>query len=100
MKQKNIVYLIECNKENCTEKYIGESYRSLKQRTKEHISYIKTIFPTKATGVHFNSQGHNLSNMNVTILEKVKGDESYRKERETLLIRKFNTYYRGLNTQP
>ena len=97
---KNIVYLIECTKEQCKEKYIGETHRSLKERTQEHISYVKSIFPTKSTGVHFNLPGHTLSNMTVTILEKVKGDELYRKERETILIRKFNTYHRGLNRQP
>ena len=97
---KNIVYLIECTKEQCKEKYIGETHRSLKEQTQEHISYVKSIFPTKSTGVHFNLPGHTLSNMTVTILEKVKGDELYRKERETILIRKFNTYHRGLNRQP
>ena len=97
---KNVVYLVECNKELCKEKYIGESYRSLKDRTMEHVSYIKSIFPTKATGEHFNLAGHSLSNMTITIIEKVKGDEDYRKQRETHLIRKFNTFFRGLNRQP
>ena len=59
----------------------------------------KKVFPTKANGVNFNSPGYNLSNITVTILEKVKGDMLYRKEREKLLIRKLNTYYRGLNRQ-
>ena len=69
---KNIVYLSECTKEQCKEKYIGETHRSLKEQTQEHISYVKSIFPTKSTGVHFNSPGHTLSNMTVTIREKSK----------------------------
>ena len=43
---------------------------------------------------------HSLSNMTITIIEKLKGDEEYRKQRETHLIRKFNTFFRGLNRQP
>ena len=55
----------------------------------------------KATGLHFNQKGHTLANMTVTILEQVKIEEQfYRKERELYLIRKFNTYYGGLNLRP
>ena len=98
---KNIVYLIECDKENCKERYIGESSRSIKERIKEHSSYIKSIFPTQATGLHFNLPGHSLGNMKMNILEKVaKNDDMYRQERERHLIRKFNTFYHGINRQP
>ena len=38
----NIVYLIECNKENCNQKYIGESKRSLKERFTDHKGYVKS----------------------------------------------------------
>merc|ERR1712082_248606 len=59
-KTKNIVYMIECNKENCKQRYIGKSKK--------------------------------------TIVEKLKKDDGpYRKERETFLINKFNTYYKGIN---
>ena len=44
--------------------------------------------------------GHSLSNMTIAIIEKVKGDEEYRNKRETHLIRKFNTFFRGLDRQP
>ena len=68
---------------------------------KEHVDYVKRLFPTQATGQHFNMPGHSLSNMTITILEQVKKyDDSYRQEREKLLIRKFNTFYQGLNRQP
>ena len=41
---------------------------------------------------------HTLSDMKVTVLENIyKSDPEYRKERETYLIRKFNTFYQGLN---
>jgi hypothetical protein len=54
----------------------------------------------KSTGDHFNSPGHSLSDMQVSVIERVKrkGTE-YRKEREHFFIRKFDTYYNGLNRQ-
>ena len=59
------------------------------------------MFPTKANGIHFNQCGHSVSDVRITILEKMKtSDESYRKERELYLINKFNTYYRGINRMP
>ena len=97
----NIVYLIECQKEECKERYIGESSRPLKERVKEHVDYVRRLFPTQATGQHFNMPVHDLSNMTITILEKVsKYDNSYRQEREKFLIKKFNTFYHGINRQP
>ena len=39
--------------------------------------------------------------MKVMILENIhKSDPEYRKERETYLIRKFNTFHQGLNRKP
>ena len=98
-KTTNFIYMIECNIENCKQRYIGESGRSLKERLSNHIQYVKSN--TQATGEHFNSKGHNLANMKIIILEKVKKEsEFYRKEREKYLIRKFNTYYKGMNKTP
>ena len=97
----NIVYMIQCSKDNCQQKYIGESERSLKDRLSEHIGYIKTSKTDKTTGRHFNLPGHSLAKMTATVLEKVKSqDIYYRKERESYLIRKFNTFHRGLNLRP
>ena len=50
-----------------------------------------------ATGQHFNLPGHQLSDMEVTILEKVRNNEQYRKQREQMWIERFNTKYKGLN---
>ena len=80
---KNLVYLIECNKETCKLRYIGETEKSLKDRLSNHIQKIKSIIPTTATGEHFNEIGHSLSNMTITIVETIKSeDPNYRKERE------------------
>ena len=55
----------------------------------------------KATVLHFNSPGHSLSDLSITVLERLRSnDDLYRKEREKYFIRKFNTYYRRLNRQP
>ena len=92
--------MIECKKDKCKLKYIGETKRILKLRLAEHRGYIGNNDDT-ATGEHFNSPGHSISDLSITILEKVKRKgEMYRKEREKYFIRKFNTFYRGLNRQP
>ena len=99
---KNIIYLIQCNKENCREnKYIGESEREINERISEHRGYIYRKETQHATGAHFNKPGHSLSNMKVTVLEKVRSnDPMYRKEREKFHIRKFNSFYNGMNRSP
>ena len=79
-------------------KYIGETERTLAERLEEHRGYINQNKLNKSTGNHLNSRGHSISNLNISILEKVKSNETlYRKEREKYLIRKFNTHYNGLN---
>ena len=78
--------------------YIGETERSLKDRFEEHKTYVNQKKYNKTTGKQVNLPGHSVSNMTVTILEKVKvNDTRYRKERERYLIRKFNSYYQGMN---
>ena len=98
---RNCVYMIECQKDYCKERYIGETERELRERISEHRGYIHNKNVSTATGEHFNLPGHQLSDMKVTIIEKVKKyDESYRKERESTHIRRFNTFYRGMNRRP
>ena len=96
----NIVYLIECDKTNCQEKYIGESGRNLKKRLEDHRGYIVNKKLNQATGAHFNLPGHSLSDLKVMILEQVKSpDTEYRKQRENYHIRNFNTFHNGMNRQ-
>ena len=66
----------------------------------ERIGYVQNKDDTPS-GKHFNESGHSLADMKMVILEKVKkNDELYRKECEHYFIRKFNTFYKGLNRQP
>ena len=90
---RNILYCITCTK--CS---FGESERTLKERFSEHKGYVVNNKLTKATGEHFNQKGHKVSDMSVTILEKIfSSDPAVRKEREKYFIAKMNTRYKGLN---
>ena len=52
----------------------------------------------QATGHHFNTKGHSVSDMMITILEQVQNkDPLYRKEREHMYINLFDTKGNGLN---
>ena len=96
----NCIYMIKCMKNNCEQRYIGETGRYIKFRIADHRSYITNQVTSRATGAHFNLPGHSLADMKFTILKKVKyNDDSYRKERETYHINKFNTYYQGINRE-
>ena len=66
---KNILYCITCEK--CSLQYIGESERTLKDRFSEHKGYVVNRMMKKATGEHFNSKGHKVSDMKISILEKI-----------------------------
>ena len=55
----------------------------------------------EATGEHCNKEGHTLGGMTVTVIEKVRNqDPLYRKEREARHVRRFNTFYKGINRKP
>ena len=99
--ERNIIYMIECSKETCKKRYIGETKHDLKTRISQHLGYINTKKLDQPTGKHFNEPGHSKANLKTTILEKVKvNDLQYRKEREHYHIQKFQTFYRGLNLKP
>ena len=68
----NVIYMIQCNKEQCRQQYIGETERKMKVRFGEHKGYVNSNNKFKTTGTHFNLPGHSISNMTVIILEKVK----------------------------
>ena len=75
-------------------KYFDKTERVLKFRLADNRSYINNQDEAQATGKHFNSPGHSLADLSMTVLEKVnKSDEKY-------FIRKFHAFYRGMNRQP
>ena len=99
VQQMKPLHITKLHKECSKERYIGESSRPLKGQIKEHVDYVKGLFPTQAMGRYFNMPVHSLSK--ITIIEKVtKYDVSDRYERKKLLVLQFNTLYQGLNRQP
>ena len=93
---RNVVYLIGCKK--CTQQYIGETERTVKERFLEHKGYVTSKVTNKATGEHFNQKGHSFSDMTVTVIEQIfNQNPQYRKQREKMWINRFNTKYKGLN---
>ena len=57
--------------------------RILKHRLADHRGYVNNKITSQATGAHFTSPGHTLSDLKITILERVKyWNTEYRKERE------------------
>ena len=97
----NVIYLIQCNKEQCKQQYIGFTTKVFRERMKQHLGYVRNKVLTQATGTHFNLPGHSKNNMEFTIVEKVGSmDPLYGREREKLHIRKFNSFHDGINREP
>ena len=78
--------------------YIGQSERTLKERIQEHLGYIRNEKIDKATGEHFNSDGHFIHDLRVSVIEKLhKTDRATREVREKMYIQQFHTELDGLN---
>ena len=93
---KNLIYCIVCTK--CKQNYIGETKRSLKARFGDQLGYVRNKNLKEPTGKHFNLPGHNITMMQISVLEKVwSSSDALRKERETMYINKFQSKYLGLN---
>ena len=62
-------------------------FRSLKSRFSEHLGYVKNQQISKATGEHFNMKGHQISDMEISIIEKLHNtSDLFRKQREKMFI--------------
>ena len=78
----NIVYAILCKKEKCKQIYLGKTKQTPKSCLAEHCGYVGNN-DTTATGQHFNSPGHSIADLSITLIEQVKKNNMlYRKERE------------------
>ena len=92
---KNVIYLIQCKK--CKQQYIGEC-KNFYIRMKQHLSHARCSRQDKAIGEHFSTNGHKLSDMTLTVLEKLtRTDIRYRKTKESIYIEQWNLKYKGLN---
>ena len=62
------------------------------------VKYVANKMLHKATGEHFNKPGHKISDMLMTIIEKVHSDDPMvLSVREEHWIKRGNTKYRGIN---
>ena len=98
---ENIIYLIQCNKENCQINIYGETKGKAREIISEHRGHTNRNKKRFATCEHFNQPGHSKENMKFTILEAFKKkDILYRKERKIYHLRKLNSFHKGINRRP
>ena len=72
--------------------------RKLSDRSANHRGYVNRKVVSQPTGQPFNMPGHDISDMKISVLEKVKKSGNiYRKEREKYFIALMNTFYNGIN---
>ena len=90
------IHCLTCDK--CQEQYIGETEKTLSVRFRQHRGYVRNKEVEKSTGEHFNKPGHQMADMRITVLEKLKSsDAQLRKTRESFYIQRFNTKYKEMN---
>ena len=72
----NVVYAIINKKDKCKMAYVGETKRMLRFRLADHCGYARTENLDKATGSNFNLPGHSLADINITVIEQSKRNNS------------------------
>ena len=85
---RNVVYAICCLA--CGKVYIGETLRRLGDRFREHLRDIKNKSRTSPVAQHFNSPGHSVEDVTVSVLVQCSSDQQ-RKSTEMRLIYKLGT---------
>jgi len=90
---KNIIYIIFCKR--CSIFYIGESSKSLKERTMQHINNILKFIPykkyeNKEVAKHFRTKSHKLSDFKVCVFRKDLENNEIRKNLEMDLVNRLN----------
>ena len=67
----------------------------------EHRDYAKFSKTEEPSGEHFNSAGHSFHNLQGLAVEQVRSKDPFiLKARETMLIKKFDSFRNGLNKEP
>ena len=75
--------------------------RTFRERMGEHRDYPKRDQLTEPSGEHFNKRGHSVSDLKGQVLEKVRSKDPFvLRARESMLIKKFDTFRHGLNKEP
>ena len=102
---ENCIYYWKCSKPNCSDyprcEYIGMTSRTFRERMGEHRDYPKRDQLAEPSGEHFNKRGHSVSDLKGQVLEKVRSKDPFvLRARESMLIKKFDTFRHGLNKEP
>ena len=66
----HIEYAIVCKKDSCKQVYLGETKLLLNFCLAEHQGNVGNNNPT-ATGQHFNSPGHTIADLCITVMDQV-----------------------------
>ena len=67
----------------------------------EHRDYPKRDINTEPSGQHFTKKGHDVSNMKGLVLKQVRNKDPFvLRARESILIKRFDTFRHGLNNEP
>jgi len=99
-KSTSIIYLITCKL--CYKQYVGETGRSLSQRTTDHLSCIRLKKHTPVA-LHFNLPAHSIHHFSIQPIEHTDSHNNsalinIRRYRETLWQQRLNTLHpRGFN---
>ena len=91
---RNIIYIIICNR--CSLFYVGESSKSLKERTSQHINHIINFIPykkyeNKEVARHFRSKKHKITDFKICVFKTEIENDEIRKNIEQDLINRLNT---------
>ena len=77
---------------------MGETEKTLRERIKQHVGYVRNKKLDQATGEHFNLPGHSINDFSVTVVMKIySSDDRMRKQKEHELINSMGTKHRGMN---
>lgn len=68
-RHNNLVYLLTCG--ICHKQYVGQTYRPLMNRLREHFYYINKADMNQLLGRHFSLQDHQTLNIKVQILAHI-----------------------------
>ena len=64
------------------------------------VSYPKRDVLTEPSEEHFNKRGHTVADLKGQVIEKVRSKDPFiLRARESMLIKKFDTYRQGLNKE-
>ena len=79
----------------CTNMYIGDTGRRVRERFSEHLRSIRNRSPGLLVAEHFNSANHTIDDISVCGVKQCRGSNTSRKRREMQLIFELGTLKPG-----